>query len=415
MIRGHSGRNRVTTSSEIKLELYPELDPGEAERRKKTTAYRVNAVQVPAIRIVGFAGLSAVLWLHNRFLLPVFDPAAVARFAAATLLYSLVSWAVLIRAYRSGPKPAVSLAFFVADLVPVAMALALSGGESSLLFFVLMMRAADQVSRGTRRALLFAHLATVTWAAVIAWRAFGGAPVSWPLAATKGVFIWGAGVYLALSAHPADLLRRKKAAAMRVARELILQLGERTRELEESREALQEKATHDALTGLWNRSSILQVVERGVARARHEGDFFAVVLADLDYFKDINDAYGHRTGDEALLLAARRLQASLRPLDAIGRYGGEEFLIALPSCGREEAIVLADRLRVSLAEEEILPRGATGISLTCSFGVAACEPGEDIGLDSLIRTADAALYLAKKRGRNRVEAAAGLTAAAGGK
>jgi diguanylate cyclase (GGDEF)-like protein len=397
-------------SSDVSLEMYPPLDPQEVERRQKKTAYRVNAVQVPAIRLLGFFWLTIALWIHNRFF-PGFDTAPLVGFAAGTLLYSLASWAILMRAYRDGARPGVSLFFFVADLVPFTIALHLSGGEKSLLFFILMMRCADQASLGTRRALLFAHLTTFAWAVLIASRALAGLPMVWSIAVAKGIFIWGGGIYISLSAHPADILRRRTASAMRLAQNLIRQLGDRGRELEESREALYEKATHDALTGLWNRSTILQVVERGLARALHEGDCFAVILADLDYFKDINDAYGHRTGDEALLLAARRMQASLRPLDAIGRYGGEEFLIVLPSCGREEAVTLAERLRTSLASEEISPRGAAGIALTSSFGVAACEPGEDAGLDGLIRTADAALYLAKKRGRNRVEAAAATASA----
>jgi len=146
-------------------------------------------------------------------------------------------------------------------------------------------------------------------------------------------------------------------------------------------------------------------VERGLRRARHQGSPFAVVLADLDWFKDINDAYGHQAGDRALYETGRRMQALVRPHDAVGRWGGEEFLVVLPDCDRAEAALLAERLRVGLESEEIRPADAPPVSITSSFGVAAVDPAESLSAEALVRAADHALYRAKRRGRNRVEVA----------
>jgi diguanylate cyclase (GGDEF)-like protein len=101
------------------------------------------------------------------------------------------------------------------------------------------------------------------------------------------------------------------------------------------------------------------------------------------------------------------MQGLLRPNDAVGRYGGEEFLVALPNCRVDEAMALAERLRSGLASEEIRPADAPAISITSSFGVAAAEPGDPISAEALVRAADHALYRAKRRGRNRVEVAGG--------
>src|SRR5262245_55163291 len=113
-------------------------------------------------------------------------------------------------------------------------------------------------------------------------------------------------------------------------------------ELIEAREELRVQAMYDPLTGVWNRRAILQVLGSELARSRREGLSLAVVIADLDHFKRINDTYGHMVGDTALCEAASRMQALLRPYDAIGRYGGEEFLMILPGCTSQDAFKLAD-------------------------------------------------------------------------
>jgi diguanylate cyclase (GGDEF)-like protein len=123
-------------------------------------------------------------------------------------------------------------------------------------------------------------------------------------------------------------------------------------------------------------------------------------MADVDHFKGINDRYGHGVGDSVLREAARRLRTSLRAFDVIGRYGGEEFVVAAPGCSTADATALAERFRSSICEVPIeVPTGR--INVTMSLGVAAAiNPSTD-----LLRVADEALYRAKYGGRNRVEAA----------
>src|SRR5438552_4544733 len=123
-------------------------------------------------------------------------------------------------------------------------------------------------------------------------------------------------------------------------------------------------------------------------------------MADLDHFKAVNDRYGHPTGDLVLRETARRLRASLRSSDVIGRYGGEEFVVVAPDCGMNDALALAERFRASICSQPIeVPGGA--VSVTVSLGVAATCDMDDA--DQLSRVADEALYRAKHAGRNKVE------------
>jgi diguanylate cyclase (GGDEF)-like protein len=178
----------------------------------------------------------------------------------------------------------------------------------------------------------------------------------------------------------------------------ILDLQE---QLIQTREALREQATRDGLTGLWNRMSILDNLDNEIARARREGSSVGVVMADLDHFKQVNDRFGHLAGDKVLRLGAELLQRNVRQYDAVGRYGGEEFLMVLPGCDLEGAIAQAERVRSAFQPEVFgLPDTAT---VTCSFGVAALDCAGPIDADRVLREADAALYHAKRMGRNRVE------------
>jgi two-component system, cell cycle response regulator len=175
------------------------------------------------------------------------------------------------------------------------------------------------------------------------------------------------------------------------------------RRIVESQETLRLHATRDALTGIWNRRMILEILGRECARAARASAPFGVVIADLDHFKRINDTLGHLGGDAVLLEASRRMSSVLRPYDAIGRYGGEEFLIILPGIDEASAVAVAQRMRQVINEAEVAtPTGK--IHVTVSLGVAIGE-GPSIDADELITIADAALYRAKREGRNRVEVA----------
>jgi diguanylate cyclase (GGDEF)-like protein len=173
------------------------------------------------------------------------------------------------------------------------------------------------------------------------------------------------------------------------------------RELVAAREALREQATKDFLTRIWNRSSILDIFQREISRGARENRPVGVVLADLDHFKMVNDTHGHFAGDAVLREFARRMQSATRPYDAVGRYGGEEFLIILPGCDPTCTANQAERMRAALASDAMTINDKPHL-VTCSFGATCWRPGTDPSADSLIRIADNALYMAKGQGRDRV-------------
>ena len=162
------------------------------------------------------------------------------------------------------------------------------------------------------------------------------------------------------------------------------------------------RATHDSLTGMWNRGAIFDVLKREILRAQREGTSVGVVMADIDHFKKINDMYGHLAGDVVLREVAQRINAAVRTYDSVGRYGGEEFLVVLSGC-EEEPVRHAERIRALVGDEPVVTREGS-IPVTLSLGAAISNPQLE-EIEELIRAADAALYRAKRGGRNRVEAA----------
>jgi diguanylate cyclase (GGDEF)-like protein len=161
------------------------------------------------------------------------------------------------------------------------------------------------------------------------------------------------------------------------------------------------EATHDRLTGVWNRAAIVDYLQRALQRSARENSCIGVIVADLDHFKRVNDTLGHAAGDEVLQEAARRMELALRPDDRIGRYGGEEFLITVSGCDWSQITGVAERILGAINAAPVMsPAGE--IPVTVSLGVAmGGGPGEDAG--RLIAAADEALYRAKKAGRNRIE------------
>jgi two-component system, cell cycle response regulator len=164
------------------------------------------------------------------------------------------------------------------------------------------------------------------------------------------------------------------------------------------------RATHDSLTGISNCGVILDTLRRERSRQARQGGSFAIALADLDHFKYVNDTYGHLAGDAVLREASQRMVASLRPYDAVGRYGGEEFLIVIPSSDAMGALGLAERIRRALEAKPILA-DTTHITVTASFGVASSTEARPLDSEEMLRLVDDALYRAKQYGRNRSELA----------
>jgi diguanylate cyclase (GGDEF)-like protein len=167
-------------------------------------------------------------------------------------------------------------------------------------------------------------------------------------------------------------------------------------------EAQKYEATHDSLTSIWNRPAILDLFARECFKAEREKSVVGVLIADIDHFKLVNDQYGHVCGDIALREVASRMQASLRPYDFLGRYGGEEFLILVPGCDPSTVCEVAERIREGVSRQPIVARG-NEIAVTLSIGASTTSPPDVILRDELLQRADEALYRAKQRGRNRVE------------
>jgi two-component system cell cycle response regulator len=186
-----------------------------------------------------------------------------------------------------------------------------------------------------------------------------------------------------------------------------LEGGQRILQLQANFIAAEEKlrfqVDHDFLTGMYNRAGIIGLLDREIARAQRSEASFGVVICDLDHFKLINDTHGHASGDHALCEVARRLSAKVRSYDAVGRLGGEEFLILLPGCDGQSSLVQAERLRQCVAESPLDLGNGLHLSITASFGAASFDPANAEEAADLVARADVALYEAKTHGRNRVE------------
>jgi len=185
-----------------------------------------------------------------------------------------------------------------------------------------------------------------------------------------------------------------------------LQVGQRIvnlqKELVEARETMRHAATYDALTGLLNRREIVDFVRRELNRTSRENKPLTVILADIDHFKLVNDQLGHLAGDEVLKEVGRRLKSKLRAYDGVGRYGGEEFLLALPGCDLTSALIRADQIRAQVSQTAI-PTGSQARKITLSMGVAVANGEMEPDVQAFLHQADAGLYKAKRNGRNRVE------------
>ena len=167
--------------------------------------------------------------------------------------------------------------------------------------------------------------------------------------------------------------------------------------IENERKMLEHQASTDCLTGMFNRGKIAAILSEEIARARRYSKIFSVIMFDIDFFKNVNDCHGHKTGD-ALLMAVTELSSlHVRDQDIISRWGGDEFLIFVPETELIGAINLAEKLREKIAKISL----CNIENISCSFGVA--QWNEVDSLDTLINRADQAMYVSKNKGRNRVE------------
>jgi diguanylate cyclase (GGDEF)-like protein len=177
-------------------------------------------------------------------------------------------------------------------------------------------------------------------------------------------------------------------------------LLELTDDLRQAQEDLKQLASRDSLTGLWNRRSISELLQREVARASRDELPLTAVIVDIDHFKRINDRIGHLAGDEVLREVTRRIAGSLRSADMIGRLGGEEFLVILYPANEETAVQVMERARRACAKRPVAIDSGE-IDVTVSLGAAVVRDYRDVDLPTILKTADRALYRAKNDGRNR--------------
>lgn len=194
-----------------------------------------------------------------------------------------------------------------------------------------------------------------------------------------------------------------------------LHVGQRIVNLQDqligAREELRYRATHDALTGIYNRGEIIEALDRERARQARDGGSFGIIIADLDHFKRVNDTYGHAAGDAVLRETTVRMKGCVRSYDFVGRYGGEEFLLVVPSSDATGTLALAERIRQSMQSSPVTT-DAGEINVTISLGVAASTHACPFDTQELLLRADQALYRAKENGRNRVQLTAAQDTAA---
>jgi diguanylate cyclase (GGDEF)-like protein len=187
-----------------------------------------------------------------------------------------------------------------------------------------------------------------------------------------------------------------------------LRTGERILHLEgrlvEAREMMRFKATHDALTSIWNRGVIMDLLGRELMRSQRESGCTIVLLGDVDHFKSVNDTHGHLVGDEVLQEISRRLLLSIRSYDFVGRYGGEEFLLVLNNCKPQFAEARAEDIRKIVSSRPIQTL-AGPLNITMSFGLLLSDMWGVRPVEELMHEVDAALYAAKAGGRNCVRLA----------
>jgi two-component system cell cycle response regulator len=208
----------------------------------------------------------------------------------------------------------------------------------------------------------------------------------------------GADDYLTKPFHSGELLAR-----VGVGRRIV----ELHREIQGKNRLLEELALTDPLTGLPNRRAIEDWSVRQLSGAVRHGFPFWVVMADLDSFKSVNDTFGHEAGDLVLKRFAGLLRANTRASNICGRIGGEEFLVVLTHVEKPNIQIVVDRIRHQLEAEEFTFGGRT-LRVTASFGISGFQGGEAPKFDQLMREADAALYTAKRTGRNRLEFEGGM-------
>ncbi len=345
------------------------------------------------------------LWLRGNLLLPVGFVLFALRGGIHDLLSVSLANVLIVVAFADYTRALYRLAERPAPNRTLAVAIALVAANSVLFSFGI-----DRIEmRIMVASLVLAGLAAASAGVLLTAR-----PRSTAQWVTGGVFVVGALVMLFRAAytalHPQALvggfepgLTQSVTFATAALLPLLTSYGFLLLCTDRMRGELERTATTDFLTGILNRRAVERAGVRAVGRARRHQHGCAALVADIDHFKRINDAFGHAVGDTALRQVVARLRDGLRGEDMLGRLGGEEFLVLIEKADSERALAAAERLRRAVCDQPLrLEPGPQ--TVTISIGVAVLDDG-DGSFDDLLRRADRALYVAKTGGRNRVELA----------
>ncbi|MCD6420740.1 MAG: diguanylate cyclase [Synergistetes bacterium] len=213
-------------------------------------------------------------------------------------------------------------------------------------------------------------------------------------------------VKAALDAGAVDYVKKPFSEMELVARvRAALRQKQLYEELKQMNERLTKLAVTDGLTGVYNHMYLMEKLKEQFHISSRYGHCFSFVMLDIDFFKKVNDRYGHSVGDCVLKGVSKSMKESVRSADIVGRYGGEEFSVIMPMVNAEGACVASERIRKSIGEEEFIcgeGRDVEGVKITVSIGVSSCPDGHIGGYSEMVVAADKALYEAKRSGRNRV-------------
>jgi diguanylate cyclase (GGDEF)-like protein len=276
------------------------------------------------------------------------------------------------------------------------------GSAREIVSFIVLIyvAVAALITAGDTPRAFVAHL-TGQWLMALAPLAVTDAPQNERLMIVTGVLVMVLTTLLLARILVHQTLRGAEAELQRA--DLTESLRRANNELELALQRAVEAASRDPLTGALNRRAMHRSAEYLEATRRRQPKPCALLLLDLDHFKRVNDSYGHAAGDAVLVAAAAVLRQALREVDLVARWGGEEFLVLMPDCDQENALVRAEELRSAIEHlvVEALPRGRR-----VSVSIGAADWPEGMAFNELVDRADAALYRAKHAGRNRVMLAA---------
>lgn len=347
-------------------------------------------------RCVGAISLSALVYLVCTGLLAygsahgLFPPEPV-RILALVMLATPLTFYVIVRSglHLRFAEPTLAFPQGLAGQTLVAGAYAFSGpvhaGNLILLALVMIFGMFDMQVRHAR---LLAAYSIMLMGCVMLWRSHTD-PLLYPATMELMYFVLILTVLIAIS---------QLSVLMSTMRQ---RLKSQKADLQKALAHIQEMATHDDLTGLANRRHMLDLLDQHARRHARGGPSFYVAMADLDFFKKINDSLGHAAGDDALRTFARQAQSQLRTTDIIGRWGGEEFLLLMPETPPGDPNVGLERLRAALAATAFNAEHST-LRLKFSAGLSRYREGESVG--DTIERADRAVYAAKAAGRDRTVA-----------